>query len=145
MLHIENKYKKLKDLKICVLDPAKERMKESADVWFEYDLKKVDSRSYNVISFKIYRNSEDALKEGKKGKQGEKYSFVWRFLQHSFSANQNDKANVIADQIVSSGHLNTAYDRFVRLDDELTTGKKERLDIIKITKFFLKEDLNIKY
>lgn len=145
VLMLENKYKLMGHFKSRILNTAQKELKEKADLWFEYDLKKVDSRSYNVVSFKIHHNSSEALKDGQKGDQGEKYSFVWRFLQYSFSSNQSDKANVIADQIANNGQLDIAYDRFVRLDDELTQGKKEKTDLIRITKFFLKEDLNIKY
>jgi len=145
MLGVESKYKQIGELKKKVLNVAHKELKEKADVWFDYTLEKRHSRSYNWIVVKIHQNSPEAIKDNRKGEKGDKYSFVWRFLQHSFSSNQSDKANVITDQIANNGDLDTAYDRFARLDDELTTGKKERLDIIRITKYFLKEDLNIKY
>jgi len=143
ILMLENKYKLIGHFKSRILNTAQKELKEKADLWFEYDLKKVNSRSYNIISFKIHQNSIEAIKHGNKGQQGEQYSFVWRFLQHAFPMNNSDKANMIADQITSNGQLDIAYNRFVRLDDELTQGKKERVDIIRITKHFLKEDLNI--
>jgi len=142
---MDGKYKKnIIDFKKNVLDKAKKELKEKADVWFEYDISRKKKGEEQKIKISIKSSSSQAIQDKQKGSQGEEYSFVRRFLLHTFPPT-TDKANILTDQITNDGHLNTAYNRFVRLDDEYTIGSKKLDDVKRITKFFLKTDLNIEY
>lgn len=137
---LENKYKALYDLKKRVLEPAKKELKENADLYFEYSLQKIKSRSYNNILFKILgtkNNKDDSI--------GEWYQFVYNFICRTYPAYQNDKAMTITDQLAEDNAiLRQAYNKFAKLDDQFTSGKKNQEDIIKLTKHILKNDFELK-
>ena len=141
MMGISGKYKQIIQLKERVLNVAKRELEEKADVWFDYSLEKKHSRAFNWIHVKIFTQSPKATKKGKKG---DMYSFLWRFLQHAYPSIKSDKAMVICEELTNTDRLKEAYQRFIRLDDELTQGKKKKTDIIPMIKHILKEDFNIK-
>lgn len=140
VLGIDTKYTKLVGLKKKVLDVAKEELDESGDVSFEYALNKIKSRSYNQITFKIF--SKD---RGKKGSNtSEMYRFVYFFICRTYPSYNNDKAQTITDKLAQTDStLHKAYNKFSKLDDEFSAGKKTQDDIIKLTKYILKEDFEI--
>ena len=138
MIKLEGKYKTPKDLKRWVLEPAKAKMKEKAEVYFEYALDKVDSRSYNVIRFKILTNTLDEEQK----RASEWYPYCWSHLNLLYPA--SEKSRTILDDITDRGMLRTLYNRLCRLDDDRTSGKiKSRAHLENTLKVFLKEDLNI--
>ena len=138
ILGIQGKYKTPKDLKRWVLEPAKDKMKEKSEIYFEYSLDKIDSRSYNVIRFKILTNTLD--EDQKNSNQW--YAFCWATLNQLYPA--SEKSRTILDDITNRGLLRALYSRISRLDDDHTSGKiKTRKHRDNTLKVFLKEDLNI--
>ena len=143
ILNVENKFKQLGQLKQYVLEIAKKELKEHADVWFDYSLHKVGgSRSFNEIRFKIHQNKPKSVKKGEKG---EHYSFVHRFLNHTYPTYSDGMAVLITDKLLETDQIKTAYHRFKKLDDELIEGKKKKEDIIRLTKHILRKDYQIEY
>jgi plasmid replication initiation protein len=141
MLMVEGKYKKPADLKRFVLEPAKKQMAKHADVCFKYEFKKIRSRSYNSISFKIF-----STKAGRKqDNTGEWYKFVYLFLCRTYPNYKNDTAQRITDELATDQlQLRRIYKRFSELDDDLTKGKIDNGHMNALTKKILKEDYNIK-
>lgn len=138
ILGIEGKYKPPKDLKRWVLEPAKIKMKEKSEIYFEYSLDKIESRSYNVIRFKILNNTLDEEQKN----SNEWYSYCYAHFKNLYPT--SDKGRVMLDLITEQGMLRTLYSRLTRLDDDLTSGKIQgRKHFENILKVFLKEDLNI--
>lgn len=55
----DKQYPRFSNFKQTVLDVAIDEIYLRTDIWAEYKLEKVNSRSYNKITFTIYRNWED--------------------------------------------------------------------------------------
>lgn len=55
----ENQYPRFSNFKQTVLDVAIDEIYLRTDIWAEYKLEKVNSRSYNKITFTIHRNWDD--------------------------------------------------------------------------------------
>lgn len=139
ILNIENKHEKLVNLKKRVLDHAQTELEEKADVWFSYTLEKVKSRSFNVIHVKIHSNE---LK--KKVDQKDLYSKIYVYISNVFPENTDGKPFHICDKIAEKGDLKRFYDRMIRLDDDLTSGKINGFaHFNRLVKKILKEDYNI--
>ncbi|BDD13175.1 replication protein B (plasmid) [Fulvitalea axinellae] len=146
MLELENKYPKISHFRARVMDPAQKELQEVADVWFEYELSKFKSRSYNRISFKIFQRNakgEAVRKDPSKATKKEKYSYVVRFLYLTFPAHHSNKAVEITDALMKMKYLDEVYSRFMRLERDLNLGKKNRADIERVTRFILKEDFEL--
>lgn len=140
ILKIENKYKQVGELRKSVLNIASKELKEKADVWFEYELKKENSRSFNKIHLTIYSNSNDSIKIGEKG---EAYSFLHRFFCHTYSSLKSCKAIEICDCLSEKEMLNHAYSRFKQIEHEIIKGERDDSERIPLTKYILKEDYGI--
>lgn len=141
-LQLGESYPFLSDLKRWVLDPAKKRIKEKADLYFEYTFEKVGgSKSYNIIHFKVFsKDSQDLT-----GNISEWYKFVYLFLCRAYPNYKSDKAQKLADRLAQDANdLRTASEKFQRLDDEYTMGTKNDEDIIKLIKYILKTDFDLK-
>jgi plasmid replication initiation protein len=137
---LENKYSELYNLRSRVLDVAKKELKEKADLYFEYELIKIKSRSYNQINFKIF-----SRKSKQKENVSEWYQYVYNFITRTYPSYKDNKAMMITDKLSEdSSILRQAYQKFTKLDDEFISGKKNIEDIIKLTKYILKEDFDIK-
>ena len=142
MLMLEHKYPDNKDLKRWVLEPAKTKINEMSDLEIQYDLvKRGGSKEANFINFKILSNASRKIDD----KPNTWYSFVWGCLNRLFPNYINDKATTICDELANTQQLRHAFDRFSRLDDELTRGDKTITDFIKIAKTYLKNDCFIKF
>jgi plasmid replication initiation protein len=143
MLMLEEKYNKIKDLKKWVLDPAAERMKEMADVFFTYKLEKVaGSRSYNYIHFIIHSNEKNRAT----GKKSEVYMFVYNMLNIAYPNYISSAAKDIADKLSENPErLEMFYQRLKKLKNELDTGQKEIEDVIRLIKHILKADYGIAF
>jgi len=139
ILALEKKYPRPALLTKNVLDPAKRELDEYGDVTFEYDLTKVKSRSYNHIAFKIIP-SKMGNKEGK----NEWYKLVYTFLCRTYPSYENNRAQLIADELSDTGQLRLACAKFQKLDDAFSKGSKNREDVIKLTKHILKQDFKLK-
>lgn len=141
ILAIPKTYKN-SNIKQRVLDPSKKELKEDSDVYFEYELVKTKgSRSFDLINFKVItkKNHKLQTKEEKNLLNQEMYSSVYRFIQQFYQS----EALKIADSLNLSGNLEEAYFRFGRLDDEYTTGKKNRSDVLRLIRHILKTDFDI--
>jgi len=137
---LQKKYTELYNFRARVLDTAKKELKEKADLYFEYDLTKVKSRSYNYVTFKIFSSKT-------KGKNNttEWYQYVYNFICRTYPNYKNDKAFKIVEQLsLDPSQLRLAYNKFTAIDDEFSKGTKKLVDIIKLTKHILKEDFGIK-
>ena len=142
MLSISDKYKSISDLRKRVLNPAKKELKENADVWFEYDLKKYNSRSYNMIEFKVFTQNPLEI-PGKKNKSGI-YIEVVNMLSLAYPISKDGTSAFIADRIKEKGKLDELYQKLRRLDNGLKNGKKTKLDVVKLIKHIIKTDYGIK-
>lgn len=137
-MSIENKYKQISHLRERILEDSKDELEKSADVYFSYSLKKT-GRTYTSISFKFHRNVE--IGKNNRPVRSEHYSYIYNFLNQYFPRYLDDKALVYSDSIANAGELYTAYKRFGRLDDDLTTGKKEKKDITNLLKTVILKEL----
>lgn len=141
-LGLEEKYSELFDLRKRVIDVAAQELKEKANLYFEYKLDKIKSRSYNHISFKIFSKST-------KNEQGDDntnrwYQFVYNFICRTYPSYKNDKALTITDKLADNlADLRTAYKKFSKLDNDFCSGEKNGKDLIKLTKYILKTDFEI--
>ena len=141
MLYLDGKYSALKDLRKWVLDKAQAELKESADFHFEYSLLKVHSRKYNTVKFKIISDAAPQDKD----KPSTHYQFVYNFITRTYPSHNSDKSMRITEKLAESGErLREAYTKFCKLDDQYTSGKKTKEDIIRLTKHILKSDFDIK-
>lgn len=138
MMMLENKYPLLADLKKWVLDTAKERMQNDADVYFNYSLDKVGgSRSYNMLHFTIHGNNKRKPKE----KKTELYIFVYNMICIAFPNNVNSAAQEICDRVVENPQkFEELYRRMKKLKGALDTGEKSISDISKLIKYIIKND-----
>jgi plasmid replication initiation protein len=139
MLYVEKKYTKVSMLQKFVLDAAKKELKESADVWFEYDLKKIKSRSFNWIYFSVFQN-DPKLKNAEKGL----YPPVYNFLLISFPSMFNDSAMHITDQLSDKGQLSNAWAKFRPIYEKYVNNEMEAKHLVNTTRKILREDFGIK-
>ncbi|PKQ60184.1 hypothetical protein BZG02_20460 [Labilibaculum filiforme] len=142
MLSLGNQYKQIGEFKSKILNVAQKEMKESADIWFEYKLEKIDSRSYNWITFKIYKSTENeevAVKAINKEKKSSMYIKTYNFLLQTYPNMFDTKAQEITERLETSGDLQKACTRFMQIHNE----KEDKTERIKLTKFILKEDYGI--
>lgn len=141
MLKIETKYPGPKDLKKRVLDPAKKRLKEEADVYFEYSFNKIKSRAYNVLTFKIF---DTGTAKQKQELANQHYKELYLLLTRVWPNYESDKAMQVADKLADQGQLDQVWERLSRLDDDLTQGKLNGMPHYAATaKKILKEDFSI--
>jgi len=141
MMMLENKYPDNKDLKKRVLEPSKTRINEMSDLEVQYDLvKRGGSKEANFINFKILSNASRKIND----KPNTWYSFIWGCLNRIYPNFKSDKATTICDELANTQQLRHAFDRFARLDDDLTNGKIKLDDFIKIGKTILRDDYFIK-
>jgi plasmid replication initiation protein len=141
LMSIDNKYKQISHLRTRVLDDSKKELEKSADVYFSYTLNK-KGRVYNSISFKFHNNTNIGNNNGPV--RSEHYANVYNFLNRYFPNYVDDKARVYSDSIANSDELYTAFKRFGRLDDDLTTGKKTKLDISNLLNTIILKELKAK-
>lgn len=138
MLMVEKKYKDVNLFRQFVLDRAKNELKESADVWFDYELQKVKSRSFNFVYFTIFHND---LKE-KNADKGV-YPNIYNFLALTFSPIVNDKAMRIADQLADRLQLQAAWKKFKPLSEAHRKNGMDGKHLMNITRKILREDFQI--
>lgn len=141
MLHIENKYILNGDLKKRVLEKSKKQLKEKADIYFEYSLEKIGgSRSYNQINLKIFGNNKNVRQD----KKTEIYQIVYNIIALAFPVYKSSKAVDITDKLADNPDtLEQAYRRLTKLRNELNSGEKDLIDVIRLIKHILKTDYNI--
>lgn len=141
MLEIEDKYPNTGHLRTRVLDPAQDRMKESADIYFNYAFHKVaGSRSYNSISFSIHPNNGN-LPEDKKT---EVYHVVYNHLGRIWNPMKSSKCRENTDLIANNpDNLEKLYHKIKFWNKQEEEGTKTSTDIIKITRHALKNDYGI--
>lgn len=138
MLCLGTKYPRTTDLKKRVLEPAKEKMKAAADVYFDYAIIKVGgSRSYNQVNFSVKGNNKNI----EQGKKTEMYVFCYNILSIAYSNIKSTKAQDLCDSISQDVYaLESLYTRFKRLKNELDVGEKSIEEVSKLIKHIIKED-----
>lgn len=139
MLMVEKKYKDVNLLRKYVLDVAQKELKHSADVWFDYKLEKVKSRSFNFIYFSINYNDLKA-KNASKGI----YPNVYNFLTIAFPPIMNDRAMRVADQLADNDQLAAAWGKFRPILEKYTKGGMDARFVFNLTKKILAEDFSVK-
>jgi len=140
MFRLENKYRLPANLKQRVLEPAKKELKEKADLYFEYELLKVKSRSYNYISFKVISSKSNNVNDNK----GFWYQFVYNFLTQTYPTYKSDKAFVITEKLASDVNmLRRVYNTFLRIKEDVVKNNKTDEDLIRLTRYVLKNDYGI--
>lgn len=140
-LSIGDKYKQIAHLRHKVLNVAKRELKQKADYYFSYSLKKV-GRKYTEIKIKIHKNTPN--KEEYYGIKEENYISVYNFLNRYFPNYVDDKALHYSDLLAELGNIDKANNRFKRLDDDYSLGKKKKKDIFSLLKFVILPELGIK-
>jgi plasmid replication initiation protein len=141
LFEIEDKYKRIENLKQRVLEPAKKEIQQVSSMYFDYSFKKVASRTYNTISFKIFGTKTDNPKEN----TSEHYQFVYRFLTITYPDTNNNQAMLITDELANDvSILHKAYKKFTRIRKDFDNEDIKKEDVIKLTKFILDEDFDIK-
>src|SRR5690554_5403712 len=139
MLHLENKYAALKDLRKRVLDPSIQKMKEGADVYFKYSLEKIGgSRAYNQINFTIFPNQKNAPD---KQQRTDMYSVVYNVLCIAYPNTKSNEAMNICDRLVQDpDRFERLYHRMKRFKNDLDSDKKSITDTAKLIKHVIRED-----
>lgn len=138
MLCLEDKYPRTTDLKKRVLEPAKEKLKAAADVYFDYTVIKVGgSRSYNQVNFSIKGNNKNI----EQGKKTEVYLLCYNVLSIAYPNTKSTKAQDICNSISQDVHaFEKLYTRFKRLKNKLDVGEKSIEEASKLIKHIIKED-----
>ncbi|SFD35243.1 replication initiation protein [Algibacter pectinivorans] len=137
LMNTGEKYKQISHLRTRFLEDPKQELKKRADVFFSFKLHKRGS-SYYSITFKFHRNTE--VKDEYRGIDSKQYIFVYNFLNRFYSNQMDTKALDYSESIAQSGKIDKAYSRFLRLDDDYTSGKKTKADIKNLlNKLILKE------
>lgn len=138
---LENKYTKIADFERYVLKPAQEKIKDAADVYFNYKLFKSEgSRSYDKITFLIHQNNK-VLPPGRKT---DMYKIVYVVVGWCWNPNLSSKAREVTDQLAEHpDQFFKVYTRFVKEYNAYQTNQKDLRDIIPLIKHILKEDYNI--
>jgi len=139
MLMVENKYTNINTLRDKVLDVAQKELKHSADVWFDYKMEKVKSRSFNFIYFSINHNDLKA-KNASKGI----YPNVYNFLTIAFPPIMNDRAMRVADRLADNEQLIAAWGKFRPILEKFSEGDMDARFVFNLTKKILAEDFSIK-
>lgn len=140
LFELEEKYNRIEDLKKRVLDPAKKEIQQVSPMYFDYTFKKIASRAYNTISFKIFGTKSNVQKEN----TSEHYQFVYRFLTITYPDTNNNQAMLITDELANDvSILHKAYKKFTRIRKDFDSEDIKKEDVIKLTKFILDEDFNI--
>jgi plasmid replication initiation protein len=135
---LKKEYTKLSMFKEYVLEVAKEELKTSADVWFEYSLEKIRSRSYNWIYFSIFSN-DPKQRNAEKGV----YPNVYNFLTMTFPNLFSNKAMVITDELEKKELLSRAWAKFRPVYDRYSNNELEIKHLGNLTRKILTEDFLI--
>jgi len=138
MMCLENKYPELKDLKKRVLDSAKERMQDGADVYFNYALDKVGgSKSYNQLHFTVHGNNKNRPKSEKT----ELYTFVYNMLCLAWPNYTDSRAKDLCDKLAQNPRdLESLYQRLKQLKNQMDVGDKDPKDVSNLIKYIIKND-----
>ena len=140
MIGLHNKYASVKDLKSRVLNIAEKELKKHADIWFEFEIPRKRKGEEQRIIVNIETNENMILSSSK---SGDKYSFVWRFINYAHPNYIDDSATSICDLLIKKDLLDNAQERFSRLEQEYIVGDKSKEDLIKLIKHILKTDFQI--
>ena len=138
MMCLEKEYEEISMFRRKVLDTAKKELKENADVWFEYDVRKVKSRSFNWIYFTIFAN-DPRQRNAEKGV----YPNVYNYLTLTFPPIINDKAMRVADALADMQYLSAAWAKFKPLYEKYASGEMDAKHVMNTTKLILREDFAI--
>lgn len=130
-LNISTKYSKISHLRSKVLETAKNELENKADLFFTYSLNKTGKKITN-ISIKIHRNIK--VNERFVGVRQKSYAEVYMFLSRYYPNYTNNSAQMYTDNISSFGAIEVARDRFVRLDDDVSYGRKTKEDVRNLLK-----------
>lgn len=145
------------ELKRRVLEPAKKKMKEGCDIWFEYRMWAKKGRKKDTITFKIFQNEltksivikpTAALQQPfdySKGEMAELYRQVWQTLGAYLPESMSDKARVITDLLANKGaaSLKKADKELGNLDEKFTDGKISKEFLLNAFGKFLDLQLSI--
>ena len=108
-----------------ILAPAQERIKASgSDVWFDYKFYckhpvKGRKPKDDTILFIIHTKNPQAAG----GDQGERYEFVYRWINRAMKHPSSDRCLVAINKIIELDQLKNVYERCLYYDDQVTSGK----------------------
>ncbi|MFV1450307.1 replication initiation protein [Maribacter sp. HS] len=139
-LNITNKLKQNAHLRQKVLDVAAKELKTKADYYFTYQLLKKGNIRFTYISFKIHKNKINP-QDRYLGISEKQYGYVYRFLTIFYPTIENDKAYSTIEAIIAKGNLTQSYQRFQRLEDELSNGIKTRRDVKNLLDYVILNEL----
>ena len=129
---------KLKDLKRYVLDNSNQRLKDNADVYFNYSTDNIGgSRAQNQIYFTFIGNN----KAKPKGKKTDMYMLSYNILTLAFPSHTNSIAQDICDRVSKDPVLfEKLYKRMKGIKHDLDDYKKDLKQTIGLIKYVVKED-----
>jgi plasmid replication initiation protein len=114
MMCVEDKYQKISDLKANVLDIGEKFLKDGADLYFTYTLRKENgSKAFNWLELNIHSQIES-------GKEEEWYQSLYNNLYQIY---RNSRAIEICDYLTTNKELKKANERFIRLMKDVDTGR----------------------
>lgn len=115
MMAIEDKYKNASDLRSNVLDMADRFLRERADLFFTYVLRKEKGRAYDWLEISIYsKDVEDRSKIA--GYYQWVYAFTYGYLRDSRAFN-------IVEWLCNNKLLKKTYNRLHRLEKDINSGR----------------------
>ena len=135
MMMIENKFLKITDMTINVLDKSIKNLAENADLTFNYTLRKENgSKAYNWLEFNIFPVS------GEQGDKGGWYSMLYNII---YKVYRDLRGMIVCDYLADKGELKRAAERFRRLQKDIDTGKIQPHGIMAYMNAVLKNEYEV--
>jgi plasmid replication initiation protein len=134
MMCVEDKYKKISDLKANVLDISEKFLKEGADLYFTYTLRKENgSNAFNWLELNIHNQLDS-------GKTGEWYQSLYNNLYQIY---RNSRALEICDYLTNKKELKKANERFIRLMKDINSGRIRAHGILSYVNTILADEFEV--
>ena len=135
MMMIENKFAKITDLVINVLDKSEKILTKNADLTFTHTLRKENgSKAYNWLEFNIFSVS------GEQGDKGGWYSLLYNIIYQVY---RDLRGVMVCDYLADKGELKRAAERFKRLKKDIDTGKIQPHGILAYMNSVLKNEYGV--
>lgn len=145
MFHLEGKYPRPAEFKKFVLEVAYKELKEKADVWFEYSVKKAAKGDY-YVNFKLF--TKDARHQNNTNSienTSNWYTNVFNYLRQYVYGHESDKAQQVTNFLQESDQLRKFHMTLMKSAEAFSSGKIKGKDHFKNTlKKALREDYDIK-
>lgn len=141
MLGLEDKYKTVSNLRIRVLDAARNNLMKDADIYFTYAFEKLNgAREFNNINFHIESNNVNLKVEDKT----DVYLLVYNVINIAYPNSESTRARDFSDRLATNpDKLKKVYMRFKKIQADYYAKEKTANQTIPLIKHILKEDYNL--